>query len=220
MIIDCISDLHGYCPKLDGGDLLIVAGDLTASDTDEQHLDFIMWLAEIQKSETKYKKIIYIGGNHDNFLVDSKRYGKINTSPECNIEYLCDSGIEFEGLKIYGSPWTTTFPGINPHCCAFTFDSDEELAKKWELIPDDIDILVTHSPFHSLFDKTTSGLSVGSMSLLDTIMTRLPNLKMHVFGHIHECGGKMIELTKIKFVNASYVNERYRPVNKPIRVIL
>ncbi len=30
MIIDCISDLHGYYPKLEGGDLLIVAGDLTA----------------------------------------------------------------------------------------------------------------------------------------------------------------------------------------------
>jgi len=28
MIIDCISDLHGYYPELEGGDLLIIAGDL------------------------------------------------------------------------------------------------------------------------------------------------------------------------------------------------
>lgn len=32
MIIDCISDLHGQYPQLEGGDLLIVAGDLTARD--------------------------------------------------------------------------------------------------------------------------------------------------------------------------------------------
>jgi hypothetical protein len=32
MIIDCIADLHGHYPKLDGGDLLIICGDLTARD--------------------------------------------------------------------------------------------------------------------------------------------------------------------------------------------
>ncbi len=32
MIIDCISDLHGFKPNLNGGDLLIIGGDLTARD--------------------------------------------------------------------------------------------------------------------------------------------------------------------------------------------
>ena len=36
MIIDCISDLHGFFPKLEGGDLLIIAGDLTARDKPEE----------------------------------------------------------------------------------------------------------------------------------------------------------------------------------------
>lgn len=31
MIIDCISDLHGEYPILEGGDLLIVAGDLVVN---------------------------------------------------------------------------------------------------------------------------------------------------------------------------------------------
>jgi hypothetical protein len=32
VIIDCISDLHGNEPKLPGGDILIIAGDMTARD--------------------------------------------------------------------------------------------------------------------------------------------------------------------------------------------
>ena len=40
MIIDCLSDLHGHYPSLDGGDLLIVAGDLTARDKLEEHYEF------------------------------------------------------------------------------------------------------------------------------------------------------------------------------------
>lgn len=224
MIIDCISDLHGSFPKLDGGDLLIVAGDLTARDTDAQHLDFIEWLGYGQKYESKYKKVIYIAGNHDGFLdPKTKRYGRINVPEEWNIEYLCDSGTEFQGLNIWGSPWSLAFPGMNPKCKAFTLDSEEELKEKWALIPDDIDILVTHSPPMKFLDLTTSDKNVGSPSLSVKLFDIKPAL--HVFGHIHEAYGEFSisgigweEETKL--VNASIVNERYEHVNKPIRVIL
>jgi len=45
MIIDCIADLHGFYPELDGGDLLIIAGDITASDKSHQWVEFFKWLA-------------------------------------------------------------------------------------------------------------------------------------------------------------------------------
>lgn len=231
MIIDAISDLHGFYPQLDGGDLLIVAGDLTARDLDEEHRDFIIYLAQIQKSDKPYKKIVYISGNHDNFLYDKERYGALKTCSEWNIEYLCDSATEFEGLKIWGSPWTKTFPGMNPHCKAFTVDTEEELAEKWALIPDDIDILVTHSPAWGMKDGRNSEQRLGSVSLLQRhVRTPLfKSLKLHVCGHIHEGYGKydIREAQKqfgdppgCVYVNASYVNEHYEPVNKPIRVIL
>lgn len=229
MIIDCISDLHGYYPNLEGGDLLIVAGDLTSSDTIQQHDKFFDWL-----SLQDYKKKIYIAGNHDNLIAS----GKYSTPKYCDAEYLCDSGTEFEywdGLtqdpdpkvwldsiykdrkrkfKIWGSPWTKTFPGMNPHCKAFTVDTEEELAEKFSKIPDDIDILITHSPPYGILDECGNG-HVGSASLLRRINEIKP--KAVFYGHIHEFGLRYTTENDILFVNASYVDERYKARNGYVR---
>lgn len=216
MIIDCVSDLHGYLPELEGGDLLILAGDYTANDRIQGWNKFFDWL-----DNQNYRKKIMIAGNHDNFC---KSWATSNDSihdilaGKPSVSYLCDSGEEFEGLKIWGSPWSKTFPGINPHCCAFTVDTDEQLAEKWVLIPPDTDILITHSPSFGNFDIVQSGESVGSLALWIMCLGIKP--KLHVFGHIHEAYGEAKHYNGIHLVNASYVNERYQPVNKPIRVIL
>lgn len=217
MIIDCLSDLHGYLPRLDGGDLLIIAGDLTARDEAAQYIEFYKWL-----EKQPYKKKIIVPGNHDNYFQKCNTFSSAPFSEELAI-YLCDSGIEFEGLKIWGSPWTTTFPGINPHCCAFTVDNDEQLAEKWKLIPNDIDILITHSPSFGNYDwiknrDETIGPSVGSVSLWMKSLQLLP--KLHVFGHIHEAYGHCQHANGIRLVNASIVNERYKHVNKSVRIVL
>lgn len=208
--IDCISDLHGSFPKLEGGDLLIVAGDLTARDQHHEYISFYMKLMH-----QNYSKKIFIGGNHDNEI--EKRYVKFDVNSQ--VEYLCDSGTEFEGLKIWGSPWSKTFPGMNPLCKAFTVGTEAELNEKWALIPDDIDILITHSPPFGILDECSNG-RVGSIGLRARVLSheRFPRLKLHVFGHIHECGGKIFETTFTKFVNASVLNERYQLVNSAVRV--
>lgn len=212
MIIDCISDLHGHYPKLEGGDLLIVAGDLTRSDQPYQY-EFIYDVIE----EKKYKKIILIAGNHDGCIEN----GRVEFVEDSKIDYLCDSGTEFEGLKIWGSPWSLTFPGINPKCIAFT-GTEDELAEKWALIPDDTDILVTHGPPWGILDKTYRKEHVGSKSLgLKIGHMEIPP-KLWVWGHIHEAYGEDLPIRQkpCKMINASHVNERYEPVNNPIRVIL
>lgn len=223
LVVDCIADLHGNYLKLEGGDLLIIAGDLTGNDSDEEHKDFIFWLAQLQTSEHKYKKVIYIGGNHDNFLYDPNRHGAIKTTT-WNIDYLCDSGTEFEGFKIWGSPWTTTFKGMNPMCKAFTVDTEIQLGDKFESIPWDTDILITHSPPRNVLDKTIDGRNVGS-NYLYAWFKYVERPMLHVFGHIHEGYGQQEYFcgyndTKVKSVNASHVNYKYQPVNPPVRVIL
>lgn len=213
MIIDCISDLHGCYPKFEGGDLLIVAGDLTAWGEWEEYFPFFQWL-RLQN----YKKKILVAGNHDyylNFLYEIP-------GEETDLSYLCDSGTEFEGLKIRGSPWIKRFEGMNPNTMAFTVDTEEELEEKWKLIPDDVDILVTHTPSRGILDETKNGLHAGSGKLYCAILDR-PSIKLHVFGHIHESYGFFLRQTPISttnVVNASHVNTHYKPVNKPIRIII
>ncbi len=209
MIIDCVSDMHGYFPKLEGGDLLLVAGDLTARDEPHEFEVFKEWLGK-----QKYTKKVLIAGNHDNFLVHlqkPKEYFK-------EAIYLCDSGTEFEGLKIWGTPWTKNFNGQNPRCKAFGYDLGTQMLEKFELIPDDIDILITHSPPEGILDKTWRS-RVGCPHLRDKVL-KMPKLKLHLFGHIHEGYGTEEGETGIKFVNASFVNESYEPIHTPVRVIL
>ncbi len=212
MKIDCISDLHGFLPELPGGDLLIVAGDLTARDDYQEWKVFFDWIRPLN-----YRRKVVVCGNHDRFMEYNPGY----MVDDCSFDYLCDSGTEFEGLKIWGSPWTLRFEGENPAAMAFTCETEEELAEKWALIPNDVDILVTHSPPFSVLDTTKNNEQVGSASLMGEHLARL-RPRLWVMGHIHEAYGQDGPYTwnKTKYVNASHVNERYEPVNKPVRVEL
>lgn len=217
MIIDCISDLHGFHPKLDGGDLLIVAGDLTAKHTIQEHVQFILWLID-----QKYEKKIVIAGNHDSVLVDKKTQKNIYSHLDSgSITYLSDSGTEFKGLKIWGTPWSLWFDGVNPKCKVF-MGTEKDLKKKYDLVPNDIDILISHTPPYGILDENYYGLKCGSKSLLECLDRVKP--KLLVFGHIHEEGGKKLlykhEGPNTWCINASHVNENYKPINKPMRIIL
>lgn len=218
MIIDCISDLHGYYPEMSGGDLLIVAGDLTKRDDYKEYLIFFSWIAK-----TKYRKKIVIAGNHDNLA----QKDNILTVANGDFEYLCDSATEFEGLKFWGSPWTKSFPSENPKCKAFTVDTEEELGVKFSFIPEDTDILITHAPPKYILDKNIFDKPVGSIALINR-MTQLSKIKYHIFGHIHENFGQENivykendnEIYNVSCLNVSYVNENYEPVHNPVRIII
>lgn len=224
MDVTCISDLHGHYPKLEGGDLLIVAGDLTKSDKEHEYSEFAAWL-----SCQKYELTIVIAGNHDKALCAGwKPFEAFEDCSSNEVQYLCDSGTEFEGLRIWGSPWTKRFPGMNPSCMAFTVDTDEELAEKWARIPENVDILVTHCPPLGIMDEVQSYETgkteyTGSHSLMQEFYRERIKPRLHVFGHIHEGYGgpeRLMDYPHTMFVNASHVNERYEPVNKPVKIVL
>lgn len=242
MIIDCISDLHGSYPELSGGDLLIVAGDFTAMDRPSEYNEFAIWL-----KDQKYIKKIVVPGNHDAWLQESP--DAVKTLMEtAGCDYLCDSGIKvcyYRPLKvdapdkteisridlnIWGTPWTPWFEGVNPKCKAF-MRSESAIGKKFNLIPEDTDILVSHGPPNSCLDSVHdmwdgSVRNCGSHSLREAVDRVKP--KYHVFGHIHEHGGKRLRYKWMmegarpdcQMMNVSHVDENYKPKNGATRIEL
>lgn len=220
MIIDCIGCLHGYNPKLEGGDLLIVTGDLTKSDKIDQYSDFFSWF-----SCQNYSHKVIIAGNHDNEIANGLDF----SFEDERIYYLEDSGIEIDGMKIWGTPWSPRFPGINPKCCAFTyFDETRFYDEHVITIPKDIDILITHTPAFGILDgipnEDGSDYHAGSKAL-EGWLKYVHRPRLHVFSHIHEAHGQteyfpVFGGEMMISVNCSIMNEKYKPVNAPVRIFL
>ena len=204
MRITCISDTHGQhkskklTQKLidSGADMLLYAGDLQANRFDNG-VSFINWLNLLP---IKYKVCTF--GNHDFSYKETLKYSKKFD----NTYFLVNESVEIEGLKIFGSPYSLPFGNW-----AF-MESDDILKEYYSKIPDDTDILITHGAPFSILDKTWTDIRTGSVSLLERVQ-ELKNLKLHVFGHIHESYG--IDFTG-KYVNASSLNERHKMKNDPV----
>lgn len=204
MIIDCIGCLHGCKPALLGGDLLIVTGDLTARDEAWEHDLFQDWI-----DEQDYVKKIVIAGNHDGFL-ERKGYHIVSDYMK-PIKYLEDTSTKFESVKIYGSPWTPSFGDWH-----FMKERGNPIKEMWDKIPEGIEILITHGPPFGIQDQTKREHCCGCEELRIAIDRIRPRL--HVFSHIHEGYGHVL-CNGVLHVNCAIMNEHYKPLNKPIRVL-
>jgi len=213
MNVTAVGDLHGDKPKLKGGDLLIIAGDWTGRDRYSEHVEFAQWL-----EKQDYRKKVIIAGNHDMRVQKSTREGVVTEMPALDACYLCDSGTEFEGLRIWGTPWTQWFQGVNPDCTAFMLRSEFELKDKFDLIPENTDILISHGPCFERLDKTLYGDRTGSRALRDRVdFLRGKQLKYHFHGHIHEAYGGHQEGGLCTF-NVARMDRNYIPKNKILNI--
>lgn len=202
MKVAAVGDLHGMRPSIPACDLLLLAGDY------QFDYSFAHWLEMVGRDHVP---IVAVAGNHD-FLAQ-ERPGDMYDLPWY---YLCDETVTLvlpEGgrrrkVKIHGSPWTPTF--LN---WAFMKD-DQELEEHWAMIPDDVDILVTHGPPYGILDRTFDGRHVGSRTLRDRVEALgRESLRLHVFGHIHEQGGRRAHLAGVTLANVSMVGKLYGPSN-------
>lgn len=156
-------------------------------------------------SSLPHENKVVIAGNHD-FMFESALSTAIKLLGD--VIYLQDSSTYKCGFKIYGSPWQPWF-----YDWAFNLQRGETIAVKWNKIPLDTDILITHGPPARILDKTLEGDIVGCEDLLKRIGEVKPTL--HVFGHIHEAYG-VVRKGETVHVNACNCDRKYRPVNPPI----
>jgi Icc-related predicted phosphoesterase len=221
MRILCISDTHGLHKALGDlpeADVIVHAGDFCNRGSMEESLRALGWFNALP-----YKHRVVIAGNHDIFMdpghldyPSSESAIKAMLPVSEGFHYLNDSGATIEGVKFWGSPVQPEFFGW-----AFNRRRGDAIQKHWDLIPKDIQVLVTHGPAYGFVDECPNykmpwvNEKVGCNNLLQTIQ-KLPNLKAHVCGHIHAAYGYAYSPEDVLHINASICNEQYVPINKPI----
>ena len=201
--------LHNQIPaeQLPGGDILVHTGDWTNNGNMTQCLEFFNWF----EKQTQYTHRVFIAGNHELFAEQNPSLFRSLIPSNCT--YLEDSGIEFEGLKFWGTPVTLQF-------CNWAFNrSTTELHKHFNYIPDDTNVILTHGgPVRLGLQTLESGLDIG-MEKLNERLIDLPELKVSAFGHVHYSFGHKI-IGGTHFINSAVCGENYRITNKPIHLEL
>jgi Icc-related predicted phosphoesterase len=208
-----ISDTHSKHNQiplewLEPADCIIHAGDISSMGYDIEIYNFCSWFSKLDQ----YKHKIFIAGNHDWGFERNPNDVALIIKEFPNITYLQDSSVEIEGIKIYGSPWQPEFFNW-----AFNLERGAEIQNKWDMIPTDTDILITHGPAygHGDFVPGPRGGYVGCQNLLDTILTKV-NPKVHIAGHNH-CGYGESFKGNTHVINAATLNEQYIVTNPPIK---
>lgn len=217
MRITLISDTHTKHWELDGqlpgGDLLIHAGDIMNSGRNANDIsDFCKWFNGLEQYDHK----VFIAGNHDRMFEDYPEKAMEIVNSYKWIDYLQDDWIQVGNdtsmVKLYGSPWQPEF-----YSWAFNLPKGGPgLMSKWEAIPSDTDILITHGPPQDHLDVSGPPYNDPHLgcALLRVKVDEQPP-KIHVFGHIH--GGYGYKFSNgTHFFNASVLNEEYDQINKPI----
>ena len=187
-----LSDTHGYHHRLRDlpeADAVVHSGDFCMVGSEREAIDFLNWFCDLP-----YRHKVFICGNHDDCL-----YGADISGLDDNVHYLCNSGIEIDGVRFYGVPM---FMG---DCIT------DRQGRNYAHILDDTDVLVTHSPAYGILDFDDD-INYGSEELLEKISSL--QLKAHLFGHIHTQHGT-VNQHGIIFSNGAIMNTDYSTLSTP-----
>ena len=205
--------------KIPEGDIIIHGGDALSYGDAVEFQNFIEWY-----DGRPFQTRVYVPGNHD-WAVYNNQESCREILKKHGITLLVDEEITIDGVRIWGTPWTTEFCGwayMRQDHEAESVDGEEGLGKYFDLIPDGIDVLVSHGPPYGFLDAAPSAPHVGSQELLKAIMRVKP--KLVLVGHIHE-GRKQGDGEGNDYIyhddgkvthiaNISVLDGRYRQVHK------
>lgn len=243
MKVAAMSDLHGYLPTPEAVgvvDIVLIAGDISPLDIQRDHLQMYDWVFETLLPWIKSLqcvKVFLTPGNHDFFFerrMISKSGRILNLKPalelasNSKLKILMDESTTFynkedlgNDLVIYGTPRCKQFGN-------WAFMHDEvKLEDYYEMIPDNVDILLTHQPpagqhgigaykipvtkhdalSHEFMDYDY--IQAGSFALQDVIDKKKPTYC--VSGHIHNGRKGLIKYGETTYVNCALLNDDYVP---------
>lgn len=142
-------------------------------------IDFYKFVEWFKLFPVLYK--IYVAGNHDKFIYENKKLCK-EVFDEAGIIYLDKEEVVIDGIKFYGEPMTPRFGN-------WYFMADRgKMAKHWNLVPNDVNVLLTHGPAKGVLDLSENrqgGLEMCGCTALKNRIKDLKELKLNCFGHIH-----------------------------------
>lgn len=218
--ICCVADMHGRLPAIPPCDLLLFLGDNAPDFASPWHPS--SQIRQLTWYNTKFADYLHtvqsrtgcavfaIAGNHDFALF---RHAKL-LDDAIPWTYLQDDGAEWEGLKLWGSPWV-------PNCRGWAFVlPDEKMENRMSRIPEGIDILLLHGPPYGYGDRVMHADRIehaGSGATAHAVWRVKP--KLVAFGHIHEDPG-VWKQDGMTLINASVLNDRYEVARPPTMFLL
>lgn len=201
-------NLHKQIKTVPEGDILIHAGDFSGQGTLSETKGFLHWFNQLP-----HQHKLFISGNHDWMAERNPQLFKSLLEEYPDLTYLHETSVNIDGLSIYGSPYT-------PEFCNWAFNIKRgNLTHYWNKIPSNTNILVTHCPPFQVLDYISPQKEHAGCSELAYKLQDLKNLKIHVFGHIHEGYGMKV-INNTHFVNASICTGNYKPINLPLIIDL
>ena len=244
MKIIAISDTHGYLPKLQPCDVVVMCGDILPLNIQRNYEASLAWLSGPFQSwalNLDCKKVVFIAGNHD-FVFEQLYNDHVHVmgrmaphsilqfTPEhiCDtlfqmdntydpkLIYLCDGSYVYQGVKFYGTPWC-------PSLRNWAFYGDkEQLLDRFNKIPFDTDVLITHCPPKYglqgvvLENNWNYMNDFGCVELQQVLDELFADRDMWILsGHIHSGKHDVEKFNNIKYRNCSIKNEDYQVAYQP-----
>lgn len=210
------SDNHGKFDRLfrfveEHGlpDVFVCTGDILPNSwtvfrkTKEQEADWQRdWVkknGQSLKDVVQDRPLLYVLGNHD-FVEMEPLFLDLNI----NAIRVSSWGIEYQGFKWAGYPEIPWIGGFwNKECDNTALSRITE-----EVILANPDILVTHSPPANILDECHDGEHPGNLPLANALACGRLTPKVHLFGHIHEQGGRQEQIEDTLFVNSAMTIQR------------
>lgn len=236
--ICAISDIHGSLIDIPKCDILCICGDILPTDIQRNFVESIAWLAgpfQHWLLNAPCKHVVMIWGNHDFIGERLYKYGTkeiptkkfisaygftgyeqhealFQEDENDKITILCDDYCVIEGLKIYGTSWCPSLENW-----AF-YGNEKTLNAKFDKIPTDIDILLTHCP--PKFGQQGIVLQqcwnfckdFGCQELQNAIRDKFNESIKPVYvlsGHIHSGNHDWENMGNVKYRNVSVKDENY-----------